>query len=526
MDTLLLNLKNKIDNKPDVNKHLFEKGFLITSKIICDLQGFPFYGNWTSSNIKKFNFIIHNGNSLYTYDNGEKTFFLIGHAYNPFDMNYDENVILKQIAEDKNGFKIINQLTGIFALGSVDENGNIFLVNDASGIQNVCYGLINGNLYITSHMRLVGAFEDIETDKYVNRLINYRFYKFMLGNYLPGDITCYTNLKSLIPNTYVLFTDNGFIVKRFYPDSEIKMCATEQEYHEVIEQGSKILQNTMLLIPKKWNKPAISLTGGIDSNTTFAAANRIYDAYETFSYISMFRESVDAEKAKEISEAFGVKHTDYEVSENNADFVDFDLYKLVFECNDGFIGHYKDNDVRKKITLIKNDVCDVEVKSWVSETIRAYAYKYYGRKKFPKTLKPRNYTALFKVILNRKLCNQTDKYFKEYIEKTELHKHIVNYDETDFFVWEFEHGKKCSLDIGVMRSCFDITIPYNNRVFLDLLLRVPLKDRISDKHHLDMKKFMNEKLYNMNIRVVNLNETEKRKKLINLYYIINTHLPY
>ena len=77
-----------------------------------------------------------------------------------------------------------------------------------------------------------------------------------------------------------------------------------------------------------------------------------------------------------------------------------------------------------------------------------------------------------------------------------------------------------------MRSCFDITIPYNNRVFLDLLLRVQLEDRISDRHHLDMKKLMNKKLYDMNIRVVNLNETDRRKKLINLYYIINTHLPY
>ena len=451
---------------------------------------------------------------------------MIGHAYNPIDMMYDENLILNKIAQSDKPFEIINQLTGIFLIGSIDKNGNIFLVNDASGIQNVCYGMINDNLYITSHMRMVGAFESVETDRYVNKLINYRFYKFMLGNYLPGDLTCYAELKSLIPNTYVTFSDNVFSVKRFYPNTEIEICKSEEEYQKIIERGAQILQNTMLLITKKWNRPAISLTGGIDSNTTFAAANGFYDKYETFSYISMFRESVDAQKAKEISDAFGVKHVDYTVSEKNEDFADFELYKLVFECNDGFIGQYKDNDVRKKITLIQNDVCDVEVKSWVSETIRAYAYKYYGRKKFPKNLRPRDYTSLFKIILNRKLCNQTDKFFKEYIEKTELRKYIFNYDQSDFFIWEFEHGKKCSLDIGVMRSCFDITIPYNNRVFLDLLLRVQLEDRISDRHHLDMKKLMNKKLYDMNIRVVNLNETDRRKKLINLYYIINTHLPF
>ena len=82
------------------------------------------------------------------------------------------------------------------------------------------------------------------------------------------------------------------------------------------------------------------------------------------------------------------------------------------------------------------------------------------------------------------------------------------------------------MDIGVMKGCFDITIPYNNRKLLDLLLRVPLDKRISDQHHLDMKKLMNQELYDMNIRVVNLNETDRRKKVINMYYIINTHLPF
>ena len=76
-----------------------------------------------------------------------------------------------------------------------------------------------------------------------------------------------------------------------------------------------------------------------------------------------------------------------------------------------------------------------------------------------------------------------------------------------------------------MKGCFDITIPYNNRKLLDLLLRVPLDKRISDQHHLDMKKLMNQELYDMNIRVVNLNETDRRKKVINMYYIINTHVP-
>ena len=88
------------------------------------------------------------------------------------------------------------------------------------------------------------------------------------------------------------------------------------------------------------------------------------------------------------------------------------------------------------------------------------------------------------------------------------------------------HGGKCGLDIVVMKSCFDITILYNNRKLLDLLLKVPLKDLIPEQHHLDMKKQMNPELYNMNIRVVNLNETKTRKKLAETYYTVNSQLPY
>ena len=200
---------------------------------------------------------------------------------------------------------------------------------------------------------------------------------------------------------------------------------------------------------------------------------------------------------------------------------------MIFEHNDGNIGREKDNEARKKATLIQSNVCDVEVKSWISETIRAYAYKYFGKKKFPKKLKPRHYTSLYKIFLgNRKLVKQTDAYFAEYIKKTSLKECLFNYDETDFFVWEMMHGGKCGLNIGVMKSCFDIAIPYNNRKLLDLLLRVPLDKRISDQHHLDLKKLMNPELYKMNIRVVNGNETKARKKAIGAYFTINSWLPF
>ncbi len=522
-------MKVLLEETTDIRKHLFEKGFLITDEDIIDLDQYPFYGNWCKTKVGKYNFYTYKSVKIFMKNFAEKTFFLIGHAYNPFTMDHDENIILEKISKKFNTtqyFDAIDELTGIFIMGVV-YNGKIEFLLDASGQQYGCYGTIDGKLYISSHMRLIGDICNLTTTDYVNRLVNYRWYRFMMGNYLPGDITCYKELKRIIPNTYVIYNGQDCTVTRFYPNKEIKMCADDQDYMKVIEEAADIMENSMKLIPMKWEKPAISLTGGIDSNTTFAAANGNYDKYETFSYVSMYRESVDADKAREISDHFNVTHKVYQVPESNDEIPNFHTYKAVFDYNQGGIGASKDSDARKKIVLINNDICEVEVKSWISETIRAYAYKYFGRKSMPKNLSARNYTSLYKIFfLNRRLVWETDKYFKEYFKNTQLKQNLYNYDESDFFVWEMMHGGKCGLNIGVMKSCFDITIPYNNRKLLDLLLRVPLEYRISDKHHLDLKKVMNKELYDMNIRVVNLNETSSRKKLANIYFTINSKLPF
>ena len=87
-------------------------------------------------------------------------------------------------------------------------------------------------------------------------------------------------------------------------------------------------------------------------------------------------------------------------------------------------------------------------------------------------------------------------------------------------------GSWGGVNISEMKYSFDITVLYNNRLFLDLLFRVPLEKRINDQHHLDMKKRLNRELYDLNIRVVNMEETRNRAFLLNLIFNLNTYLPF
>uniref|UniRef100_A0A7C3N567 Asparagine synthetase domain-containing protein n=1 Tax=candidate division WOR-3 bacterium TaxID=2052148 RepID=A0A7C3N567_UNCW3 len=527
-----LELKKILDERKDLQKFLFIKGFLITSKDLKNIKdNFPFYSNFELKEINGFNFWIYKNVPFNIFEKKGKTYFGIGHAYNPFTMEFDEKNILKYLAEkNEKGESAfidgVNELTGIFLLGYT-ENKNIRVLLDASGMQYGCYGKVGNDIFVSSYIQLVNDILNLDTLDYVKELINYRWYHYMKGNYLPGDLTPFKEFKRIIPNTLVDYKDGNFAIKRFYPEKPLEYVKNDDSYKKVIEEASEIMKKNMQLILKKWNRPAISLTGGLDSQTTLAAANGLYDKYATFSYISMYRESVDAEVAKKRAEKFNLKHSIYKVPDNNNEIEDFDILKRILQHNEGDIGSNKDNDIRKKIYLMNNFEYDVEVKNWIGETFRGNAYKYFGRTKMPKSLKPRHYTSLYKIFfLNRKLVYETDKYFKEYIEKTNLKEKLFNYDESDFFVWEMIDGGKNGLNIGVMKFCFDITIPYNNRKFLDILLRTNIQDRISDKVHLDMTKYLNKELYDMNLRVINLNETKFRKFLANVYFTINSSIPF
>ena len=128
---------------------------------------------------------------------------------------------------------------------------------------------------------------------------------------------------------------------------------------------------------------------------------------------------------------------------------------------------------------------------------------------------------LYKIfITNRSLAHKIDKVFEAYIEKYDYRKISKDYLPADLHYNEVTWGSWGGPNISDMKFYTDITFLYNNRVFLDLLLRVPLEKRISDEHHLDKE------LYDMGIRVVNMKETRTRAFLLNVIFTLNTYLPF
>lgn len=515
-------ISNLLGKYPQYQEVLFMRGFLITNDRNIKKDGYPFYENWGEYCFSTYRVLVHKRLKCFINEN----VCLIGHAYNPFQDEIDENKIVEKIVK-QNTFRekldYIDELTGIFTIAIV-EKGALHLIGDCSGMQSCYYGVVKGKVYISTHTQLIGDICSLFENDYTKKMKAYKHWK-KYGLFLPGDITQFDEIKRLVPNTYVFFENNEWKIKRFYPTKAIAMVG-EENYENRIEEIAVVMKNTMRLIGEKWKNPAISMTGGMDSKGTVAAANGNYDKFTYYSYVSMDGDKIDADAAHKIAEVIGVTHNIYEISREDSDFEDIDVLRAIFEHNYGELGKLNDNDVRKRCYFLNTDKFDVEIKSWVSEVARANYYKKFGKKKMPQKLSNRQMSSMYKFFTtDRKLLRRTDRIFGEYKEKVDF-ENIFNIDASDMYLWEFRYGSWGGNVITTNhRISYDITIPYNNRKLLELFLSTPLKYRIEDKPHFDVIKMMEPKIDELGITITNWNETKKRMYLEKLYFNLNSLLP-
>lgn len=518
-------IKDIVDKKTYLREKLFSFGFLLTDKNI-ESDKYPFYNNWNKENLDKYTLLVHKNQKYYIKKSNGKSFCLIGHAYNPFSNVYDENDILTVLYEafeqgKESFFSKLNELSGIFTLIVLGEE--IWVVGDPTGIQTCFYGNVNGQFYVSSHCNLIGDLCGINVDPYIERLKNYKYF-YLFGNLLPGDLSPFKEIKRLIPNHYVKKINDKLLIERFFVIETLKLT-----YKEIVNEVAQILNSSLSLIEKKWKNASISLSGGCDSKTTLACAKGLYEKFNYFSYISQDSEKVDAEAANKIGESLGLSHKIYNISDKDEDFQDIEDIKEILYWNGGGILYNNPNDIRKRCYFSNINDFDVEVKSWCSEIGRAYYSKRFNnRKNFGKKATPRKCTTLYKVFLhNRKLVKQTDAIFAEYIEKYFQIPKDNNLPWQEHFFWEYRVGAWNSVTItGEQRYSFDITIPYNNRKLLCLLLSTSIENRIDDKIYKEIRYLMNPDIDKTGIAVQNIKHTRKRAWLENLYYVFHSRVPF
>ena len=514
----------------DWNKSLYTFGYLLTNDSERAINQLPQLASWNHLSIRNYALFVHPKQKYFCYDTNERTFLLVGHAYDPFSMTLDENTILARLASVEYGSEAyrecFDQLTGVFFF-AVIENDSVTAACDCAGMLGANYAVINSAKCFSAYSQLIADIYGLKEDVYVSKLKKSKLFHWY-GWYLPGDLTPYNEIKRIIPNTEVRI-GSSVSINRFYPRKPYE-SVTGEDYDKQVNAICSVMNNTMKLISDKWKRPSISLTGGTDSKTTLACANGVQARFSYFSYISLPREETDALAAQRICEALNLSHIIYRIDTEHKHYPDYEEVSALLERHYAYLGKANSNDICKRIALKEQFNYDVEVKSWVSEVARASRYKKYGKKSFPRKIRPRMLTSMYKIFaLDRWNALATDKRFGEYLKNTGINNAIedTGYPWTEFFVWEIVFGGWGGLALtGEHMLSNEITVPYNNRALLDLMLRTPLEKRIDDSLHKDMIRLMDERIEKLGIHVVNGNETKKRELLERFYFNINNSLPF
>lgn len=528
-------MRETLKNNPKFQKRLYCKGFLITNEKQDVGNDYPFYSNWKGKQISpSFYMYTHEETYSYIYEKNGVVHFLIGHAYDPFNMCVVEDKILENLAtaketSDEKYWEEESKLTGVFCVGYIVD-GKIIYTTDCAGMQLVYHGTINGNLFITSHGKLVADLKGLKQPEYIKRLTTNKYWHYW-GTWLPGDLSPFEELKRMVPNHAGKYlNETGEIeIFRFYPTQKIVETSTEKEYTDTIHELGRIMSNTMKCISMKWSekKVSISVTGGRDSMTALACANKVYDKFKYFSYISNVDESVDAYAAKEILEHLGLNHELYEIPEEWDGYKDLPIFKKVMECNNGCIGANNFNDLKKRLYFTENPPCDMEIKSWVNEMGRGWSYNKYNKKKFPDYPYASYWRAMHKVYLEKYLIKETDDVFSEYLSQYYSKEVFDRISWLELYSWEFGwSGGEGVYLTSEHRVPYDITIPFNNRKYIELMLMVPLEKRKADRIPIDLISYMEPRISETGIIIKDISHTNFRALVVRTYLELFSKIRY
>lgn len=415
-----VDIKNKLEEFPELRSKLFIRGYVVYSAYPAKGDAFPFYGSWSDTEVDGYWFRIHPDQHFYHVKHGDVSVCMVGNALNSFDGKYHENEILLELAsryaQNRNTFyEYLDEITGCFVL-FVIENNRLHWFTDPSGMLFSAYGIVGGNLYISSHPQCLGDVLNLHVSEYADRLRNYPHFR-KYGVYYPGDLTWYDEIRRSLPNFEYTYDKSTIAKRRFFPIDPLNMCQTEDDYKAVVQQCSDILRSIMKCASMKWEKASVSLSGGVDSRVTLAAANGCYYGFDYYSYHTMPGDLPDATAASEIAHQLGLYHEIYMVSNNNEDLPNYAVHAMIQRHNMGD-HHINDNDIRKRIWFDQNAPVKVEIKSWISEIGRANYYKKFGLHHMPKKLSPRHMTSMYKLFTTqRKLAKDTDRIFASLFKK-------------------------------------------------------------------------------------------------------------
>lgn len=507
---------------------LFARGYLLTTGDLEAGEEFPFYGNWARAQIGPWWLLTHRETTHYCHSVNGLHILLIGHAYNPFTGVMEESSLLVDAAtaleqSEQDFHRVVSEWTGRFVVVVLRED-ELLAVQDCAGMRTLFYGHVQGEFYLSSHAQLLADVCNLEMTPWIRELVE--SWEFKIGiRFLPGDLSPFSEVRRFGPNTTLRCRSTGFSVDRFYPSRPLVEGGTEEEQAARIARIAELLKASLEITSEKWARPAVSLTGGTDSQTTLAAAVSCRSRLKFFTFASSQEEAHDLEAARELARHLSLDHSSYRIPEDDESIPGYQEFAAIVRHNAAYVRANAANDLRKLAYFAQNPACEVDVKSWVSEIARSNFSKRLGMERLPSPLTPRQMSILYKrIFFDRGMLRRIDHAFADWMGRVRFGG-IPGVDDADMVYWEHRFPAWGGAVLSEFDMCWETTVPFNNRRLIEMMLGFPRKKRIGDWAHREVVKHLDPELANRDVHVVNYSKQGFRVTVERLFFAVNSRLP-
>ena len=247
---------------------------------------------------------IHPWTQVRCVDLGGERVLIIGEHLHPDDTGGDDDFVARHFpAERSLQQAFIDRLIGRFVVIRIrTSDRSVSIQTDAIGLRAVYFSRAPGSCIAGSHAGLVARAR-------AGAPVSAAALPHKWG--YPGMSTPFPGVLRVPPNCE-LFLDDGAL-QRFFPLDPVPPCALETAWDFALDQAGR----AMRLLASR-NRILMSLSGGLDSRTTLAAARPVWDRVEFFTYhetgSNPERLRIDLHIARDIVARLGLRHTELAMS--------------------------------------------------------------------------------------------------------------------------------------------------------------------------------------------------------------------
>ena len=175
-----------------------------------------------------------------------------------FESHSDTEVLLKAYVLYKED--VVNKLNGIFAFAIWNEKDkSLFLARDHFGVKPLYYTYINNSLVFASEVKAILKFPNVKPELDEQGICE----MFGIGPAHTNGITAFKNIFELKPANFMLVTDDGIHIKRYW---KLKSKSHTDNFEQTCEKVQYLLEDAIKRQLVSDVPLCTFLSGGLDSS--------------------------------------------------------------------------------------------------------------------------------------------------------------------------------------------------------------------------------------------------------------------